>query len=148
VFVEVRGVWGDSGSGAPARPSLRVGKLIRASPVGAGSGCEEPPAPYRLRAVGNEPFWSATVTADSVIFMQPDEPARIAFPAGLPALCPGRIVYQVETRSPEPHTFRLTFRAGRCIDSMSGAIYSLSAQAVLDGRPLSGCAREGDLRSP
>jgi uncharacterized membrane protein len=143
VFVEVRAAVPVDAKEATAH--LTVTALVRASPVGEGAGCAEAPAPYRFRAFGNEPFWSATVGADSVVFEQPDEPRRIALPVTKREEAGGRWTVQAGSAGESPHEIRVTLTTGRCSDSMSGALYSLSAEAVFDGRPLSGCAREGDL---
>ena len=143
VFVEVRATMITIGPAATAH--LAVAELVRASPVGEGAGCAEPPAPYLFRAFGNEPFWSATVGADSVVFEQPDEPRRTAVPVVKREDAGGRWTVQARTAGESPHEIHIILTPGRCSDSMSGALYSLSAEAVFDGRPLSGCAREGDL---
>lgn len=142
VFVEVRA----ESAHAPATGgvTLTVQALVRASPVGESAGCAEPPAPYLYRASGNEPFWSATVGEDSIVFEQPEEPRRLAAPITVRETSAGRRVVHAETGGSVPHRIRLTLTPGRCADSMSGAIYSFSAEAVVDERPLSGCARAGD----
>jgi putative lipoprotein len=142
VFVEVRA----ESARAPATGgvTLAVAALVRASPVGESAGCAEPPAPYLYRASGNEPFWSATVGEDSIVFEQPEEPRRLAAPITGRETSAGRRVFHAETGGSVPHRFRVTLTPGRCADSMSGAIYSFSAEAVVDERPLSGCARAGD----
>lgn len=144
VFVEVRAE-SVVASAKAATAHLVVTELVRASPVGEGAGCAEPPARYRFRAFGNEPFWSATIGTDSIVFEQPDEPRRTAAPVTRREESAGRRVVHAATAGERPHEIRVTILPGRCSDSMSGAIYSFSAEAVFDGRSLSGCAREGDL---
>lgn len=142
VFVEVRA----ESLGAGATPSqLVVLELVRASPVGEGAGCAEPPAAYRFRASGNEPFWSVTVGKDSVVFEQPEEPRRVATPLTSREEGASRRIFHAETAGASPHAIRVILTPGRCADSMSGALYSYSAEVVFDGRSLSGCARAGDL---
>jgi putative lipoprotein len=123
-------------------PRLDVTELVRATPVGEGAGCAEAPARYRFRASGNEPFWSVTVGKDTVVFEQPDEPRRIAAPLTRRDEGASRRVFQAETAG---HVIRVALSPARCSDSMSGALYSFSAEVVFDGRSLSGCARAGDL---
>ena len=140
VFVEVR-----AQSPTTDDPALAVVDLVRASPVGEGAGCAEPPAPYRFRASGNEPFWSATVARDSIVFEQPEEPRRVAAPLTGREDGAGRRIFHAATSGSSAHSIRVTLTPGRCADSMSGALYSFSAEVVFDGRTLSGCARAGDL---
>jgi len=139
----------DSGAGSRYPMALFVTELRRARPVGEGAGCEEPPAPYRFRATGNEPFWSLTVFSDSIVLEEPEPPSRIAFPSSGSERGDGAGVrYRVSTGAPDRHTVTLTLSRRRCTDSMSGAIYSFSARATLDDRVFLGCAREGDLSAP
>ena len=144
VFVEVRAESIPDGDGTEGSPRLAVLELVRASPVGESAGCAEPPAHYRFRASGNEPFWSVTVGRDSVIFEQPEDPRRIAAPVTRREGASRRI-FHAETSGPAAHVIRVTLTPGRCADSMSGALYSFLAEVVVDGRSLSGCARAGDL---
>jgi len=150
VFIEVTaGVVGppDSGAGSRYATALSVTQLLRAGPAGEGMGCEEPPASYVYRAAGNEPFWNATVTADSILFVEPDPPARLAFRVTAPTRSGSSVTYRVSTEGPGRHVLALTLARGRCVDSMSGAFYSFSARASLDGRVFVGCAREGDVQA-
>lgn len=154
VFIEVSaGVVGapDSGAGSRYATALSVTQLLRAGHAGQGAGCDEAPATYVYRAAGNEPFWNATVTTDSVIFVEPDPPARIAFRATVPERNGNLVTYRVATagaaEGPNRHALTLTLTRGRCTDSMSGAFYSLSARVSLDGRAFAGCAREGDVQA-
>ncbi|HET9252244.1 MAG TPA: hypothetical protein VFP58_09020 [Candidatus Eisenbacteria bacterium] len=143
VFVEVRAESVVAGGGSAAH--LEVVALVRASPVGEGAGCAEPPARYRFRASGNEPFWSATVGADSIVFEQPDEPRRTAIPLASREEGANERIFRGTTSGASPNGIRVTVKPGRCSDSMSGALYSFSAEVAFGGRSLSGCAREGDL---
>ena len=144
VFVEVRAESLGAGHGTDGRARVAVLELVRASPVGESAGCAEPPAPYRFRASGNEPFWSVTVGRDSVLFEQPEDPRRISAPLTRREGASRRI-FHAQTSGPDVHVIRVTLTPGRCADSMSGALYSFSAEVVVDGRSLSGCARAGDL---
>jgi putative lipoprotein len=113
--------------------------------VGEGAGCAEPPAPYLFRASGNEPFWSVTVGMDSVVLEQPEDPRRVAAPVTRREEGTGRRVFHAATSGPSAHSIQVALTPGRCADSMSGALYSFSAEVSFDGRALSGCARAGDL---
>jgi len=150
VFIEVTAgvvVAPDSGAGSRYPEALSVTQLLRAGPAGEGAGCDEPPATYVYRAAGNEPFWSATITADSILFVEPGSQARLAFPATAPRRRGTSVSYQVSTEGPSRHVLTLTLARGRCVDSMSGAFYSFSARASLDARVFVGCAREGDAQA-
>lgn len=145
IFVEVRAqaMGAETGPGAVER--IAVLHLVRATPVGESAGCAEPPARYRFRASGNEPFWAATVEEDSIVFEQPEEPRRFALPLTGSEAGPDRRTFDARTSGSNPHAVRVTLIPGRCADSMSGALYSFSAEVEFDGKPLSGCARAGDL---
>ena len=144
VFVEIRAE-SIVGSVASQAAHLAVLELVRASPTGEGAGCAEPPASYRFRASGNEPFWSATVGADSIVFEQPEEPRRTAAPIVEAEGRAGTWTFRAAMPGAQTREIRVVLTPGRCSDSMSGALTSYSAEVLLDGRPLSGCAREGDV---
>jgi uncharacterized membrane protein len=137
---------GRGAEGASGELGASVVELVRASPVGESAGCSEPPALYRVRASGNEPFWSATVEEDSIVFEQPADPSRVAAPIVGREEHAGRLVYRAEGSGGDgSHLIRVTLTKGRCADSMSGALYSFSAEVVFDGRSLTGCGRTGEL---
>jgi uncharacterized membrane protein len=108
---------------------------IRRAQAGEGRGCDEDWS-YEYRAHGNEPFWSVTVKSDSIVFEQPDEPHRIAFPYAAPSSGTYRSVAAGDT-------LVLTLEEHRCQDGMSGFIFPLTAEARFRGRVLHGCASEG-----
>jgi uncharacterized membrane protein len=145
VFVEVRAEAVGTGTGPGAVERIAVLHLVRATPVGESAGCAEPPARYRFRASGNEPFWAATVEEDSIVFEQPEEPRRFAVPRTGSEEGADRRTFHARTSGSDAHVVRMTLLPGRCADSMSGALYSFSAEVVFDGKLLSGCARAGDL---
>ena len=52
----------------------------------------------------------------------------------------GARLYHAESAG---HTLDLTVAPRRCIDPMSGAVFSRAADLVVDGRSFKGCAYEG-----
>jgi uncharacterized membrane protein len=113
--------------------------------VGEGGGCNRPPGDFVYQAFGTEPFWSVRVDVDSVVFTQPDEPNRVAWPAPavVPAIDPsGARTWLAEGRHGGPG-LTLVIERGSCADGMSGETTALRARATFGGRTLEGCARAG-----
>jgi len=89
------------------------------------------------------------VEEDSIVFEQPGDPPRAAAPIVGREEREGRLVYRAEgSADDESHLIRVTLTKRRCADSMSGALYSFSAEVVFDGRSLTGCGRTGELAGP
>ena len=103
-------------------------------------GCDAPAPTYVVLARGNEPFWSAEVGDDEMIWRQPDEPQEIEFGKPQTINAEGAVRYAVST--PE-HELELMVYSQPCRDSMSGEYFAFTAKALLNGRELNGCARVG-----
>lgn len=108
-----------------------------------GHNCDDPDfARLILRASGNEPFWSILQTPRGLILNQPGEPA-VALPYIEEQLPNGR--FNISSQANNQH-LQLWITPQQCIDSMSGAVYHLSAQLQWNQHNWNGCATFGALR--
>lgn len=140
VYVEMNG-----NEAADAEAAVVALELLRAAPVGEGGGCDRPPGEYVYQAFGNEPFWSVRVDTDSLVFLQPEDPNRVAWPA--PAVVPsldaaGARTWTIEGPDGTP-VLTLVLERATCADGMSGETTTFRARARYAGRDLEGCARAG-----
>ncbi|MDT8322437.1 MAG: hypothetical protein RQ826_18130, partial [Xanthomonadales bacterium] len=111
------------------------------------SRCPEPvvegggplPAGVQWRAMGNEPFWAADVTAEGIRVVRPGEDT-VSVPPVSPDAEGGSRSWRAVT---EAHTLVLEIVESRCTDSMSGFEFDHSSRLVLDGSEFAGCARRG-----
>lgn len=140
VFVEVLGALGPppaTGPGADYARQLNVHAVRRAAREGAA--CQEDLA-FERRALGQEPSWSVRVAARGITVERPGV-AALAFPHVAPRTAGSASVYAVESGG---HALTLRVVEGRCTDTMSGAVFPLTAEASLDGTTLQGCAYDGE----
>ena len=96
-----------------------------------------------LRASGNEPSWSILQTPKGLILNQAGEPA-LALPYIEEQLPDGR--FQISTQA-NNQNLQLWITPQRCINSMSGTVYHLSARLQLNQQTFQGCAAFGALRN-
>lgn len=138
VYVEMNGA--STGTGTAA-----AFEFLRASPIGEGGGCDRPAGAYLYHAFGEEPFWSVRVEEDSLVFEQPDDPARVAWPSS--AVVPSRDAAGARTWTAAASAGRpaiaLTVERGRCVDGMSGEVTAFRSRITVGGRAMEGCARAG-----
>ncbi len=130
IFVEV--------GGTRNQKQLAVERVHRA--YAEGPGCREDLKGVRLRAFGNEPFWSFEARADGATLRLLPAPAT-GFPAGSFARRGADFVYEGAS---ERSVLKVAVHEGPCRDAMSGAFFTLRAQAEVDGRKYTGCAYWGD----
>ena len=127
------------GTGSSYPRSIAVFELRHAAPEGV-SACDGSLDGFAFRAQGNEPFWAVRVTRDEIVWSQPEEPTEIAFPAvDVERANDGTLTY---TTSTADHRLELVLTPESCTDGMSGAYFHFTARATLDGRTVTGCARE------
>lgn len=108
-----------------------------------GHDCNDPDfARLLIRASGNEPFWSILQTPQGLIFNQVGEPA-LALPYIEEQLPDGRFSISTQANN---QNLQLWITPQQCTDSMSGAVYHLSAQLQWNQQTLHGCAAYGALR--
>ncbi|WP_269715257.1 COG3650 family protein [Caulobacter sp. NIBR2454] len=124
---------------------LAAAGLLSACQTASGQS-EQAPAPLAVPdavdALGTEPFWAVMVDADQIALTRPDHP-----PATGPNSGPTRTATfaRWETKTGQGK-LKLTVTAGPCSDGMSDRTYPFSAQAVIAGRTLKGCAAEAGAR--
>lgn len=111
---------------------------------GEGHGCAD--AAFKgqiVRASGNEPAWSVSVSRNGMLIERPDSPALV-LPYLEEALPDGSLSF---SSAADGRRVELWLSPGRCEDSMSGALLHLRARLQLDdGAPLHGCAALGGAR--
>lgn len=109
-----------------------------------GPGCDEPGFNrLLLRASGNEPDWSLSVTGKGLALFRPGQPV-LALPYLEEALPDGRYSLSSEANG---QRLELWVAPQRCTDSMSGTVQHLSAELRLNGQVQRGCASIGGARS-
>lgn len=113
---------------------------------GGNKACETDMRGVEFRAGGDKPAWVANVYKDHIRIEIIRELRSITFPItetdGLPFTWQSRITGV----KGQEHDLEMQFMRQTCRDSV-GAWYPLMAQALLDGKLLKGCAREGNLMS-
>ena len=129
--------------------AIRVEAVRRAYPAGEGPDCDEDLRFLAYRAFGNEPFWNLSVSVDGALLSVLGEDPSLRFTT-LEADSLGGGVHTIRARAATADGDRLLVRleAGRCVDSMSGARFSLRARVEVGTRVLRGCALHGDAELP
>ena len=147
MYIEAYGERAAVPQNLPAARSLAgafvLEQLLYAGVPGEGRGCSGPQPDYAVMARGNEPFWSASVMENRMIWRQPE--AEITLHQLQSEDAEGTVSYRATA---ENHALELFVGAQPCRDSMSGEYFALSARAVLDGREFKGCARVGKQDAP
>ena len=116
-------------------------EVLYATQPAETQGCKEGAPTYIVIARGNEPFWSVEVTADKMVWRQPESPAEVTINAPQSQDSEGTVGY---VGAASGHKLELFIDAQPCRDSMSDAFFAYSARAVFDGKELKGCARIGE----
>jgi uncharacterized membrane protein len=96
--------------------------------------------PGDFNAIGTEPFWGVEIRKEALTLTRPDSPP-LALPNPGPAIENGRGVWKTEP-------FTLTLSASVCNDGMSDRTYPYTADLLLDGQPLQGCAGRPEMFNP
>lgn len=118
--------------------SVRIERVLRAA--ASGPGCAESPS-FMLRAYGASPTWRLDWAPDALLFQR--APAR-AVTWSAPSVSQRR-GQQNLVADGEAGSIRVAITAGRCVDELAGAVFSLRAEVSFDGRTYQGCAYEGDV---
>jgi uncharacterized membrane protein len=122
-------------------PSARLGIVDVRYAARETRGCRDNLRGIILRALGTEPFWAVTITAQEIRFEAPDDPGRVVFPAVRTQRVRERQVYRV--RNDRGDALEVTVREQSCSDGMSDAYYALAVEVQINGRAYSGCGRPG-----
>lgn len=140
LFADVRGKLVSRADGTGQLQLTRVYRLQN-----EGHGCNADNFQHlMLRASGNEPFWSLSITRQGMLFERPDHPP-LALPYLEEQLPGGQASFSSEA---DNQRLNLWVAPQRCADSASGAISHLSAELRLDdGQTLRGCAYYGGARN-
>lgn len=137
LFADLRGLPGASseGSGDGRLSVVEVYRIQREGPA-----CNDPDFQrLTLRASGNEPGWSVKVVPGGLVIDRQDQP-RQALPYVEEQLPEGRRNFSSEANG---ERVELWVAPQHCVDSMSGAVQSLSAELRIDGKVQRGCASYG-----
>lgn len=140
LFADLRGALGP-GAQPGVDGQLQLSERYRLQ--AEGQGCQD--AEFRrlsLRASGNEPFWSISVSSKGLLLERPEQ-APLALPYVEEQLPGGRLNFSSEA---DGQRLELWVAPQRCIDSMSGALRHLSAELRLNGAVQRGCAYFGGMR--
>ncbi|GGJ91567.1 COG3650 family protein [Pseudomonas matsuisoli] len=109
-----------------------------------GNACGDPVfRRLQARAAGNEPFWSAEVNPKGMIIDRPGKQQSMVLPFLEERLPDGG---QSLTSEANGKHIELWLAPQRCVDSMSGNLYHLSAELRIDGEVQRGCAYYGGQR--
>jgi len=153
LYVEIRGLRDPSRSEAAPGGTLTVLQLRQAAIETLG--CDEDLA-FEVEAFGNEPFWKATLSEGTMTY---SAPPREGWPTGVGEM--SMVCYEMSGVEDGRRVFlsvslqfgemEITLTEERCIDTMSGAWFHLSAKvrylpAKGDYYAYFGCAREGTLK--
>ncbi|TBU94678.1 COG3650 family protein [Phytopseudomonas dryadis] len=140
LFADVRGRLGASQlSGSDGQ--LELSRVYRLQLE--GHGCDDPNFKRTiLRASGQEPFWSVTVSNQGMVLSGPDR-QPLALPYMEEQLPEGRLNLSSEANG---QRVELWIAPQHCVDSMSGAVQHMSAELRLNGQLMRGCAYFGGAR--
>jgi putative lipoprotein len=109
-----------------------------------GNACDDPVfRRLQARAAGNEPFWSIEVNAKGMIIDRPEQQESMVLPFVEERLPEGGINLTSEANGKHVEVW---LAPQRCVDSMSGNLYHLSAELRVDGNVQRGCAYYGGQR--
>jgi len=127
--------------------------IVLTAAIMVGYGCGPSPessgasASHRLRAFGNEPFWSIAVSADSgIVYTRLGEPGLV-FPYASPASTAdstSTLIFGPVTDASGAHQIEGRIEARECADTMADTVHPMRATVVVDDEELSGCARPAD----
>lgn len=109
------------------------------------AACERPATEVReVRAFGNEPFWSVTISATGGIVYGRLGEEDILFPAAAPRISEsgnGFTFGPVKSDSGE-HEIEIRILEEDCQDTMADIVHPMRSTVMLDGVTHSGCARD------
>lgn len=121
-------------NGDPAAPPADAPAASAAAAPAAGALDISQP----ITALGTEPFWSVTITDGTKFKLtRPDQPDLLAEAPGA-AISPGGATWVAKSADGAQMTVML--KPGACGDGMSDRSYPISAEVVLAGVTLKGCA--------
>jgi uncharacterized membrane protein len=137
LFAELRVPPGSAG------PDLTVRQVRRLTRVNEGGSCAELPPAFVFRAFGSEPYWSAEVGPERIVYTTPESPSGIAFDEVAPRWAGAKRVYQGFRRGQGERLIEVRVSREGCRDGVSGAYFAYSAEVRLRSGTRTGCARGG-----
>ncbi|MBW8881537.1 MAG: hypothetical protein JF615_08980 [Asticcacaulis sp.] len=108
-------------------PAAAPSSEAAASAVLGGIDLSQP-----LTLTGTEPFWGVKITAGTAVYASPEE-------AGKPYKISAFAV-DGDTAHARGEGLEISLTATKCSDGMSDREYLLTAEVILDGKTLKGCA--------
>ena len=151
VFVEFQGYPlppPPDGLGTEYEGRVSAVALRHAAPGDAAAGCHDDLGGVAVRAFGGEPHWRLDVAESGIALTEADSVRDTVFPYAPPrddGSAPGRRVYASASEDPDdgaPRRIEVVIEERPCTDPATGAYFSLAAEVRIDGRTLTGCARE------
>lgn len=96
--------------------------------------------PFEFIATGNEPFWSIDIVPaeQRIVLKEIGKDSASIFPYQ-PANIGGGI-YRFESKTSQKERIAIIIREEKCADGMSDRQYNYSAEVIINGRMLKGCA--------
>ncbi len=122
----------------PAAGGGSIDRIERA--YAEGPGCQGEATPFLFKAVGTEPFWSASVAQGKLSFERPDAPAISADFGGSPMHGDQRRFFATTPNGP----LQIAFTRATCSDGMSDSLYAWTAVVTFEGKQLQGCGYAGE----
>lgn len=120
---------------APATPAAATS--VASAPAATPTPADPPiDPPSDFKAIGTEPFWSASIAGSNLVYSTPD------FPAGMRIVVSRKVTAEsVEYAGIlDGKPLSLTLRAGPCSDGMSDKVYRYSATREIGPDVQRGCA--------
>jgi uncharacterized membrane protein len=106
---------------------------VAPKPASGGMDISQP-----IIARGTEPFWAVTVADGKTLTLKRPGEADVVFQAGGAAVQPGRATWIAA--GPAGRQMTLTLYVSACSDGMSDLAYPWTAELVMPGEVLNGCA--------
>lgn len=126
----------DTGNASAYENVLVITKIIKTEVKSFRTECY----PFEFIATGNEPFWSVDIipAEQRIVLKEIGKDSASIFPYQ-PANIGGG-VYRFESMTAEKGRMAIIIREEKCTDGMSGRQYNYSAEVIINGRTLKGCA--------
>jgi uncharacterized membrane protein len=129
LFVEIQGARDTGPDGGIAAMELRRAAVET-------MGCRERFDQREWVALGGEPAWRLEITGRDMVLIQSGAGTRVRTPHGGVQRDAGRLVYAAS----QLQTLRVAIEERRCIDPVSGSLFSYYVDVQSEGKSLAGCA--------
>jgi len=122
---------------------LLLGEIEYAGLPGGTEGCQQPLPDYVISARGEDPAWRLTIGNGGIVFVREADQTSMNFPAVTPDDSAGRVRYQSTTGGDQ--SFHLLLDRNGCAGRRAGMYASMTADLIIGGQTLRGCAWRGRL---